>query len=75
MSDDGWEKYWKLVSASADTKNLIKVEGLELKTADHIDLWYQWLRECAFNHGACISPCTTIRKNNIMGSKWADKII
>ena len=31
MSDDGWKKYWKSVSANTGTKNLMKVEGLKTK--------------------------------------------
>ena len=38
-------------------------------------LWYQQLYEYAFNHGVFISPYSTAKKNQIMGSVWMDKII
>ena len=63
------------MSTSIDTKNLLKIEGLELKTIDHIDLWYYQLHKHAFNHGVHIPPYSTIEQNMIIGSKWVDKII
>ena len=75
MDEKGWKKYWKSMDTKIDLKNLLKVEGLELKSRDHIDLWYQQLHEHAFNHGVFIPPYPTAKKNQIMGSIWTDKII
>ena len=63
------------MSTSIDTKNLLIIEGLELKTIEYINLWYYQLHEHAFNYGICIPPYSTIQQNIIMGSKWIDKII